>query len=403
MTGKRKPAGTMSLSSKIETAIIRAGNHLADIPQQSMDQPDDRRARLLAWTIIFLTLAMIPAGLIIAFSQRYANKVQLLTLAIPAAYILLLTGSFHLNRKRLCRVAALTTVLGGAAAVWVFLLINQYHYEEVDLIALFYVTLSILLASFLLNTWQTVLLALAQGAGLIILLNQDNSWAELDWQNLFAFMLSVSILSFCISYITQTDMRQIERQNRQLMANEAVLKDLATRDSLTNLYNLHYLLETLPRELSRIARHNSTLGVIALDIDHFKTIDQQHGHAAADQLLKEVAQLVKKKIRDSDIACRYGGDEFILVLPDASLAAVLDRAESLRKSILQEDFKTAVPGLAGITVSCGVAAYPQNGQSATDLLKAASEALSLAKQAGRNRSSAAAVINPVQLDQESEL
>ncbi len=401
MTEKRDQAGlnsTQPFANKIEAAIIRAGNHLADIPQQNNDLPEDRRARLLAWTIIFLTMAMIPAGIVLMCARRYTGKTHLLVIAIPLLYILLLTGSFHLNRKRLCRTAALITVLGGAAAVWVFLLLNQHHFGEVDLIALFYVTLSILLASFLLSTWQTFLLALAQIVGLVLLLSQDNAWAELDWQNLFAFLLSVSILSFGISYITQTDMRQIEKQNRQLLANEAILKDLATRDSVTKLYNLRYLQDTLPREIRRVARHNSTVGVIALDVDFFKDISDRHGHAAADLLLKAIANIVKGKIRDSDIACRYGGDEYILILPDASLASVQERAETIRQYIAAEDFVLADQELKDVTVSCGVAVYPEHGDAAEQVLAAASQALHMAKQAGRNRTSTAVLVNPEQRD-----
>ena len=159
----------------------------------------------------------------------------------------------------------------------------------------------------------------------------------------------------------------------------------ATRDPLTELFNRRYIEDTLPRELHRALRRGAPLCVAMLDLDHFKLCNDTFGHDAGDLVLRESSRVLRENLRQSDIACRYGGEEFLLVLPDASLEDTSRRLEHIR--LLFERMEIVHRGqlLTTITFSAGVAVAPEHGSNPEDLLHAADDALYAAKQAGRNQ------------------
>jgi diguanylate cyclase (GGDEF)-like protein/PAS domain S-box-containing protein len=159
----------------------------------------------------------------------------------------------------------------------------------------------------------------------------------------------------------------------------------AVRDSLTGLYNRRYLEQALEREVLRAARNGRTVGVIMLDLDHFKNFNDTHGHEAGDLLLRVLGDYLVSHVRAEDIACRYGGEEFVVILPEASLEMSRSRAEELWKGTqgLHVNFHGAL--LRGVTASVGVAAFPAHGKTAAELLRAADAAMYAAKRQGRDR------------------
>ena len=159
----------------------------------------------------------------------------------------------------------------------------------------------------------------------------------------------------------------------------------ATRDPLTGLFNRRYLDEFLEREVSNAMRRGQSLGVIMLDIDQFKEFNDQFGHDAGDAVLRELGSYLMKFIRRGDLACRYGGEEFVLVLPDALLEDTRRRAEELRASVRTLSIWLGGMELRKVTLSLGVAAYPEQGTTAFDLLRSADAALLRAKEGGRDR------------------
>lgn len=163
------------------------------------------------------------------------------------------------------------------------------------------------------------------------------------------------------------------------------LHEQATRDPLTGLFNRRYLEDTLPRELHRALRRDASLCLAMLDLDNFKRFNDTFGHDAGDLLLRESGRVLQRNLRRSDIACRYGGEEFVLVLPDSSLADTSLRLEQIRLLFEKLEIRHDGQLLATITVSAGIAAAPEHGSSVEELLKAADAALYAAKQAGRNR------------------
>lgn len=160
------------------------------------------------------------------------------------------------------------------------------------------------------------------------------------------------------------------------------LRQQSIHDSLTGLFNRRYMEETLKQEISRAIRKNHPLGIIMLDIDHFKNFNDSLGHLAGDSILSQLGQFLQKNIRAEDTACRYGGEEFILILPDTKLETAQERAEQLCRDVVNLKAENTS---SGVTVSFGIAIYPQHGKTIDEIIHAADNALYQAKQKGRNR------------------
>ncbi len=165
----------------------------------------------------------------------------------------------------------------------------------------------------------------------------------------------------------------------------AVLRSQATRDPLTGLFNRRYLTELLDLELRRAHRNRHPVGMIMLDLDHFKRVNDTFGHLAGDMVLREFAGLLKAKCRSGDIVSRLGGEEFVLILPAASLEDTTRRADALRVAVEHLPLSFDNRNLDPVTISLGVAVFPDHGMTCEALIQAADSALYQAKQGGRNR------------------
>jgi diguanylate cyclase (GGDEF)-like protein/PAS domain S-box-containing protein len=163
------------------------------------------------------------------------------------------------------------------------------------------------------------------------------------------------------------------------------LRRQATRDPLTGLQNRRQMDEALDREIRRAARRHRQVVVFMVDIDHFKTVNDRFGHEAGDLVLREVAQCLRGQVRREDDVFRYGGEEFLVLMPECELHDVLPRAEAIREAVSRLDAVAGGRAVGRLTVSVGAAAFPQHGHTAADLLRAADAALYQAKQAGRDR------------------
>ncbi len=157
------------------------------------------------------------------------------------------------------------------------------------------------------------------------------------------------------------------------------------RDSLTGIYNRRYMIEVLEREAYRCRRHGNPMGVMMVDIDHFKTFNDLYGHAAGDAVLRHVGQRLEASIRAEDTVCRYGGEEFTIVMPGARLEKVTARAETLRQAVGETAMEYNGRQLGSISISIGVAIFPDHGESSEEVLRRADIALLHAKASGRNR------------------
>jgi len=158
------------------------------------------------------------------------------------------------------------------------------------------------------------------------------------------------------------------------------------------LYNRRFLEETLERELARAQRNRAPLALIMADVDHFKSFNDTYGHDAGDAVLRAVAKTLKGHIRGSDIVCRFGGEEFTLVLPESALDAARKKTESLRRVISALALSHDGAALGTVTMSFGLAIFPEHGNTNDELIRAADKALYEAKSRGRNRVVAASTM-----------
>jgi diguanylate cyclase (GGDEF)-like protein len=171
---------------------------------------------------------------------------------------------------------------------------------------------------------------------------------------------------------------------------QAQLQEQVIRDPLTGLYNRLYLGDALARELTWAGRTGNSFAVVMIDIDHFKSVNDDHGHALGDTMLRALGGLLRQQVRPTDSPCRYGGEEFVIVMRDVTLEQAVERIDDLRRAFADLRFASNDTQI-GRTFSAGVALYPVHGNDEATLLAAADAALYAAKAAGRNRVVGAAV------------
>jgi diguanylate cyclase (GGDEF)-like protein len=193
------------------------------------------------------------------------------------------------------------------------------------------------------------------------------------------------------SAVPEADVRFARRLSEQLglaLANLRLREAMRAQtfgDALTGLFNRRYLEESLPREFSRAAREKKQIAVLMIDADHFKRYNDVHGHAAGDAALRRLGQVLKANCRGADLACRYGGEEFTVVLPGTGREGARTWAARLLDNVRQMEISLQGKILPGMTVSIGVALYPEHGVDADAVMKTADLALYDAKHLGRNR------------------
>ncbi|MEO6988562.1 MAG: sensor domain-containing diguanylate cyclase [Aquihabitans sp.] len=186
----------------------------------------------------------------------------------------------------------------------------------------------------------------------------------------------------------EADLRSANAILKQRMAEiEALqvnLREQAIRDPLTGLFNRRYLMENLQREVHRSERSREPLSVALIDVDHFKEVNDTLGHDAGDQVLVRVGHFLEAQVRDSDVVCRYGGEEFVVVMPDTPSAVAAKRAEEWRAAIEDMAILNGTPRRP-VTISVGVTTSPDHAATSQDLVRAADEAMYEAKRQGRNQ------------------
>jgi diguanylate cyclase (GGDEF)-like protein len=177
--------------------------------------------------------------------------------------------------------------------------------------------------------------------------------------------------------------QRLQEKLAEIESLQIQLSERAVRDILTGLFNRRYLEETLERELSRAERKGYLVCVIMIDIDHFKKLNDTYGHQAGDLMLHELGEIIKTHTREGDIACRYGGEEFVIVMPDVKPDIAYQRAEDLRLAF-QEMHLHYQDNILNSTLSGGVAIFPRDGKTGDHILNSADHALYTAKAEGRN-------------------
>jgi diguanylate cyclase (GGDEF)-like protein len=177
----------------------------------------------------------------------------------------------------------------------------------------------------------------------------------------------------------------LKQNKKELERLNEVFWDMAVRDGLTGLHNHRYFYETLSKEIIRSNRHGWVFSLLFMDVDFFKDYNDTHGHLEGDNVLRELAEILRKRFRRTDVIARYGGEEFVVLLPEMNKHDALATAEEIRKLVEGYPFRGRETQPEGkLTVSIGVSSFPEDGQDNESLLKNADEALYRAKNSGRN-------------------
>lgn len=223
-----------------------------------------------------------------------------------------------------------------------------------------------------------------EGFPFVIAYGFDKSQIVENWQRR-AFELGVGYFTLLVLAVLAARAHwAMLLQRNELMSSRATLQELATRDTLTGLYNRRFLDAAMPREFARSQREGANLAVIMLDLDHFKKVNDGFSHAAGDEVLKALAALLKNGARESDLICRYGGEEFVAIMPGMTAAQALERVESWRKQLEQTQVAYGKFTIRS-TLSAGIAAFPAHGNNPEALLAKADAMLYQSKRDGRNR------------------
>ena len=197
-----------------------------------------------------------------------------------------------------------------------------------------------------------------------------NLWVDIVYPMLLA--LTAFISAYIVKYFITS--RDFEHQYK-----------LATTDGLTELYNHRYFQEQMKLNVENSKRYGNEFSMIILDIDFFKKFNDTYGHQSGDAVLRQVAQTLKRSVRATDIACRYGGEEMSIILPNTGKNVAHSTAEKICERVSSNKFKLQGDKEVSVTISLGVSTYPQDGQTPSELIEAADKRLYNAKNNGRNQ------------------
>lgn len=353
-------------------------------PTPGLQESEKQRSNLLTYLHLILLVFLASSLILVVVSNppgsprrtEYHLLITILAVIIGLAY--------GLNRSGHYLLSAVVTVACAIAGPWGSIVLDPLILKG-DFVPLTFVTISVLLSSILLTPLTTILLAAGQLVALFLVAKFSPGKASLDWPSFLAFVFITFLLNIVANFINRKDMKQIDHQHQRLKISEADFREASVRDALTGLYNRRYLEETLTREIKRAERKEYSLGIIMIDIDHFKRINDMYGHAAGDAFLKEFGKMLKDQIRQYDIVCRYGGEEFVLMMPEISVDGSMKRAESLQAKTKQLRVQYKEKILEPVTISLGVAVFPEHGSTGEEVLKSADDALYTAKREGRDR------------------
>jgi diguanylate cyclase (GGDEF)-like protein len=353
-------------------------------PAYDSSKPTYRRSRLLSWMLIVLCFLCASILLFVIINQDQHPNRRSTYIFIISFVIILLLFAYRLNLSGRYEQAAGLTIASAIIGVWLSILLDK-NIIAGDFVPLIYTILPVYLSSLFLSTRLTLLIAIIQLLFLLYFPFYLPISATINWASFFSFFLTATGISLMMNIINQKDLAQIEAQTQQIIENNQRLHQAAIIDPLTGLFNRRYMVVTLEREIHRAIRDKVPMGILMMDIDHFKQINDLYGHGAGDLVLQAIGTCLQECTRKSDIACRFGGEEFVIILPGASQEVVLERAELLRNKaeIFSLEYEGSI--IKSISISIGVAIYPEHGINQDRLLINADKALYQAKHCGRNR------------------
>lgn len=344
---------------------------------------------------IFITwvrwLAIIGSPFMIWFFQN-EMPIDLAIISIPFVFYNLIMQLYLLKRHELTRYSVLLSVIDIIYLTLVYFYTLQ---RPGGLPQLYYFLILVMgMRHSAKYTWMVLISGILYAV--TTMLGSQYFKTGFDTAELLNQLLFFTAFGVMSSYVFDRNFRQqLERDDliselqaayQQLCVYNAQVEELANTDPLTGLYNYRFFTERLQKELELSKRFDHCTSLIILDLDHFKEFNDKYGHPAGDRALQEAANVFGQNIRDKDVLCRYGGEEFLILLPSTGLEEAFKCAERIRESVQQQPiYLDDHKGPLFVTVSGGVACYPVDAQSGDELMRIADEVLYVAKHKGRNK------------------
>jgi len=288
--------------------------------------------------------------------------------------VLLVAIAFY--EKGMYRFSSKLLILAGIIGPWWSALIDETVIRG-NLFPLVYLTIPILFSSFFSSVRTTVVIGIVQSIGLAVFIYLGNYDPTLGSASVYFFVIFIFAISLIINIQNRNHRWTISRQVEQL-------KNFANLDPLTGLHNRRFPFEYLQNEFKRLKIQGGVLSIVIFDIDNFKFYNDTFGHHCGDEILVSIAKLINGNFRQSDISCRYGGDEFFIAMGDTKPEEARNKIESLQKLIMEERCESFCTAETPVTISVGIAAFPYNGETVEEVLKAADRGLYKAKEKGKN-------------------
>ncbi len=330
----------------------------------------DIRGQLLRWTLPFILILLM---LVFVFTLRTnpSNSYKRLAYSLLIGALAIIDG-FALGAavKKKYLLSSLLTVgmglLGSWGTIWI-----ESQMGLTDFFPLVYVTISVLFSSMLLSPLLTIILSSVQVIALTALVLQSPTLMAKNWSSFISYVLIVSVLGIVFNFIATSQLKR--------------LKESSIRDHLTGLLNRRYFDVTLEDTIRRGRPKGFTYGIMMIDIDNFKNYNDKYGHATGDVILQRVATFLSDALERHSFVCRFGGDEFAIIIPDIKGDMLVAIAQNLREKVKGLDITDICFDQDKLSLTIGLALFPENGASATALMKHADKNLMLAKGLGKDR------------------
>ena len=350
---------------------------ISDPSDDKLEKHFDTEVKLLKWIEhIFVVVCFIVLVYTLFFCSSPKKLVWRYDVLITTEIFLVLVAIMFFRIKKYSFSSNLL-ILAGIIGPWWSAAIDSSVING-NLFPLVYITIPILFTSFFSPIATAVIVGMFQILGLGIFIYSGNFDLNMGASSLFFFVIFIFVISLIFNIQNRNNRRTISTQFEQL-------KEFANHDPLTGMLNRRFPFEFLHKEFARLKRTKGILSIVIFDVDDFKYFNDTFGHDCGDEILISISKLISGNFRESDVSCRYGGDEFLIAMSGANLEEAKKRVEKLQRLIAEEKYDTLSQEKLTVTISVGIAAYPRHGEDVDEVIKAADQALYLAKERGKNR------------------
>ena len=333
--------------------------------------------KFLKWIQIILLSICVGVLIYLIFFDNHKSQIINKYIALVVIEICLLSVAQIFFRRKHFRISSRLLVLAGAVGPWGSAMIDPSVVQG-NLFPLVYLTIPILFSSFFTAPVITIVVGTIQLTGLTLFFLLNNIELSGGTSSLFFFIIFIFASSLIYNFQNRGHRRLISKQVQEL-------NELAIHDPLTGLYNRHFLNEFMKKEFVRLERYEGKLSIIIFDIDDFKKYNDMFGHECGDSILGELSKVLIENFRESDIICRFGGDEFFIAMSNCGSKEAYVKCQELQKLVADRKLSCSIQVKDAVTLSIGIASFPEDGKSAKELIKAADNALYQAKKQGKDQ------------------